>query len=228
MVAQVIRSKSPDILGLQGATLGQTKWLNKQLPAYGHYAPSESLELGLDLCPILYAKETYELVDYGSFLMGESSSSEQMALYCVQSNFLNWVSLRHKADGKMVYVFNTRVDKENSHYRSSIADRMHRVINELAGDETYMILGDLDSTPDSKQVNDISSWAKDSSESSLVSISDTESTYAGWSKGDAGKRVDYIFLSNDIPANSYEVLDTHFNNEYPSDHLPIYCKLRLQ
>lgn len=227
MVAQLIRSKSPEILGLQGATLGQTDWINSNLKGYEYYAPSsEHLEMGKDMCPILFSTELYDLMEQGTFLVGEAIEKTEGGTQ--QSQFLNWVKLRHKNSEKELYVLNTRIDEDDSERSLAIADRLEQMITQLVGSNTFLFVGDMDNTPDSGTIARIEKWAKDSQSSSLVSISDTDETYFGWKKGNQGERLDYVFLSSDIPANSYEVLDVADGQVYPSDHLPVYCKLRLQ
>ena len=41
MVAQLIRSREPDVLGLQESTLSQIVWLENTLKQYDYYAPGE-------------------------------------------------------------------------------------------------------------------------------------------------------------------------------------------
>ncbi|NNC84380.1 MAG: hypothetical protein HKN79_12465 [Flavobacteriales bacterium] len=232
MVAQVIHSRSPEILGLQGATLGQTEWLEEKLKDYASYAPtSQSLVMGTDMCPILYSRSIYESVDEGTFLIGEAiEKTESGQASDNQMQFLNWVKLRHMASEKELYVLNTRIDLDAGHDKFAITERLKDIITELVDGETFMLLADMAHSPESAIIRSISEWAKDSEENSLVSISDMEATQPGWvkRKDHSGERVDYIFLSFDIPANSYEVLDIDHEGEYPSDHLPVYCRLRIQ
>ncbi len=227
MVAQLIRSKAPEILGLQGASLGQTDWINTALKNYEYYAPiSDNLKMGTDMCPILHSTSLFEQMDQGTFLIGEAI--EASAEGKEHSQFLNWVKLRHVDSEKVLFVLNTRIDSKDDKKSIAIAERLEEIVIQLVGSETFLFLGDLSSTPESETISKIKGWAKDSQSSSLVSISDTEETYFGWKKGAEGERLDYVFLSSDIPANSYEVLDVANGYEYPSDHLPVFCKLRLQ
>lgn len=227
MVLQVIKSRTPDMLGMQGATLGQANWIDDNLDGYGLFAPIEgNLKVGLDLCPILYSELEFDALDQGSFLIGEAILQRDE----VEDNalFLNWVKLEHKSSKKQLWLINTRLDEyELSNLEDPVADRIKDVISELVGDETFILLGGLNATPESATVAELSTWAKDSYESSLVSITNQEATSFGWERQSEGQRLDYIFLSQDIPANSYEVVDISLDNQYPSDHLPVYCKLRV-
>ena len=227
MVAQLIRSHEPDVLGLQESTLSQIIWLDETLKEYAYYAPGEGkLNLGTDLCPIMYSGDVYEKLDEGTFLIGEAvhESAEDGR----QSQFLNWVKLRHLIGDKVIFVLNTKIQDADPRRGATIAERMQEVNTELVGEDTFFLLGDLDCTPESATVSSISNWAKDSFNSSLVSISEQDATHFGWEPTLSGERLDYVFLSEDILANSYEVIDISIDNEYPSDHLPVFCRVRLQ
>jgi endonuclease/exonuclease/phosphatase family metal-dependent hydrolase len=227
MVAQLIRSREPDVLGIQESTLSQIEWLSAALNEYAYYAPGEGkLKLGTDLCPIMYSEEVYEKLDEGTFLIGEAVLESDTTGR--QSQFLNWVKLKHIKGEKIVFVLNTRFQNIESKNGNTIAERMQAVISSLVGESTFFLLGDLDCTPESSTVSHISNWAKDSFNSSFVSISEQDATHFGWEPTQAGERVDYVFLSDDILANSYEVIDVSLDNEYPSDHLPVFCRVRIQ
>lgn len=227
MIAQLIRSRAPEVVGVQEATLSQVDWLNDALSDYAYYVPGEGkLDMGTDLCPILYSKLIYTHLDEGSLPIGEAVREGEVDIQ--QTQFLNWVKLQHKDSGKTVFVFNTRIHDSAAGESEKIAQRMKEAIHTLAGEHTFLLLGDLGSTPETPAVSSINAWAKDSFRSSLVSISEQEATRFGWRPAEEGERVDYVFLSADIPANSYEVLDVSLDDQYPSDHLPIFCRVRLQ
>ena len=231
MVAQVIHSRAPEIIGLQGASLGQTDWLNSALKEYEYYAPTaQNLEMGTDICPILYARNVYESLDQGTILIGEAIAKVDSKRHDHPSRYLNWVKLRHIESQKILFVLNTKISVNAKSDKQKVADRIQESINVLVGEDTFIFLADLAQSPQSEIINEISKWANDSESNSLVSISDQEATHPGWKKirKHTGKRVDYIFLSMDIPANSYEVLDVAYDGEYPSDHLPVYCRIRIQ
>lgn len=225
LVAQIIKSRTPELLGLQGATYGQTQWINEEFAAYSHYAPKDGhLQMGLDLCPILYSDEIYTLLDQGTFLIGEAVQKDEEA---DASSFLNWVKLKYNESDKVLYVLNTRLSPQLDPKAEAVSERIESVIDDVVGTESFFLLGDMQATPESEVISSISDYAMDSFTSSLVSISAQEATSFGWHRSNDGERLDYVFLSKDIPANSYEVLDISLGDEYPSDHLPVYCKVRL-
>ena len=229
MVAQVIRLKSPEILGLQGTSLNQLTWLNENLQHYSFYYPSENTTLGADLCPIMHDNRIYATLDQGTYVIDKLISAEALEKdSTVTAPFLNWVKLEHIPSKRVMYVVNTSFGSlEMTEAKPKAVTKMQSFIDDLVKGNSFILLGNLAAEPESPMIVELSMWAKDSNVSSLVSISEVEDTHLGWEKCEFGKRVDYVFLSNDIPANSHEVVDIAFQNKFPSDHLPVFCRLRL-
>lgn len=222
LVAQVIRLKTPEILGLQGASQGQLKWL---LGNVGHYSAAyddASDCFTSDLSPILYDHRIYESIEKGTETLNIEMSEG------LKKPFVNWVKLEHLLSERTLYVINTSLSgQESFNTDADVMAEIKKTISDIVGDKTFMMLGDFGPSSEDRDLESLNSWAKDSQESSLVSISDIEETFLGWEKGNKGIRTDFVFLSNDIPANSHEVLNVAFQNKFPSDHMPVFCRIRL-
>jgi len=224
LVAQVIRSKRPEILGVQECSMSQTAWIQQDVGGYDWYALQEegNTDHSNDMCPIFYKKSAYDLAEHGSFWLPTKTKDKS-------ASTVNWVELDHKMTGKKIFAFNMRFQECSQEAHAFNARLLQERVNQIADGQTFVIVGDLSCEPHQEAVQSFSTWAKDSEQSCLVRITDRDETYIGWDKKkEDHKRVDYIFLSKDIPANSYEVVDISYKEQYPSDHLPVYCKLRLE
>jgi endonuclease/exonuclease/phosphatase family metal-dependent hydrolase len=229
MVAQVIRLKSPEILGLQGTSVNQLAWLKENLIHYGVHYPKSMTHLGDDVCPILHDSRIYSSIEEGTYVIDDLISAKALAKdSSATAPFLNWVKLEHIPSKRIMYVVNTSLGSLDTQDGKPLAiTKMQSFIDDLVEGNSFVLLGNLASEPESPMIVELSMWAQDSNVSSLVSISAIEDTQLGWEKCDTGKRVDYVFLSKDIPANSHEVVDIAFQNKFPSDHLPVFCRVRL-
>lgn len=229
MVAQVIRLKSPEILGLQGTSLNQLAWLKENLVHYDVHYPKSMTLLGDDVCPILHDARIYTSLEDGTYVLDDLISAKASAKdNLATSPFLNWVKLEHIPSKRIIYVINTSLGSLNTDEGKPAAiTKMQSFVDDLVAGNSFVLLGNLASEPESPTIVELSSWAQESNVSSLVSISAMEDTQLGWEKCASGKRVDYVLLSKDIPANSHEVVDIAFQNKFPSDHLPVFCRVRL-
>lgn len=223
LVAQVIRLKSPEILGLQGTTIAQLDWLINNL---GHFSASynqSSADAASDVCPILFDQRVYRAMEKGTETLDLSDHNGESNI------FVNWVKLEHLLSSRTLYIINTSMEEQNiSEMDDRAVDEMRNIISTIVGPHTFIMLGDMVPSDQQECIDGFTSWAKDSQKSSLVSISDIEETYVGWERGNKGVRKDYVLLSNDIPANSHEVVNVAFQNKFPSDHLPVFCRIRLK
>ena len=51
------------------------------------------------------------------------------------------------------------------------------------------------------------------------------STWTGFTKIEAERRIDYIFASEDLPIHYHAILTDKLEDRYPSDHLPVLVEL---
>jgi len=229
MVAQVIRLKSPEVLGLQGTSLSQLTFLHDNLKFYEFYYSKAINQTGLDLCPIMHDRRIYTSLEQGTYTLHNALSDEALSMDShAGAPFLNWVKLEHIPSKRILYAINTSLGTV-SHIDSKkdVTADLRNFIDDLVKGSTFVLMGDMATEPEEPSMVAMSSWAKDSHGSSLISISEIDDTFLGWEKCQSGKRLDYVFLSKDIPANSHEVVDIAFQNKFPSDHLPVFCRLRL-
>lgn len=225
VIAQIIRSKRPEIIGVQESTPSQTNWLANNIIGYDYYSLSrDNGKYWQETCPIFYNKRAYKKIDQGSFwLSGQQGNDDQSA------KTVNWLKLEHFATKKVLHVFNTQFNNSDQNRRIESARLLKERVEGIVSGGTYIILGDLASEPGEEPVPWMTTWVKDSQESCLVNTTSVEHTYHGWQgQSEEQKRVDYVLLSMDIPANSHEIVDVRYKDTYPSDHLPVFCRLRLQ
>lgn len=228
-ISQTISSNLPDVLGLQGCYFNQVKWLEEELDHYEWYAVgSEDGEFRGEFCPILYNKQKFEKVDQGTvWLSKEESTPGSKGWDADEPAVLTWVKIKNILTQEDLFVFNTRLPF-NKKAKLEGSKLLISKIEEISSGALFILTGDFNSQPEEENIQLISKFCKEASSSSFLKTSTINHTFIEQIQGGKIlKTQDYVFFSNEIPVNSYDVLDNRYNDEYPSDHLPVLCKLRF-
>jgi endonuclease/exonuclease/phosphatase family metal-dependent hydrolase len=164
-VVEMIRSRAPDVVGLQEAKLWQVAWLLEQMPEYAAVARGPYADAGVvdaETVAVLFLSERFALRESGHFWYSESpdapgSYGSSAFGGAAAPRMATWVRLegRETAQDEGFYVFNTHFissgqadDPGLARFRSAellverIADRAH-------GNAPFFVTGDLNTGPGS-------------------------------------------------------------------------------
>ena len=229
MVSQTISSNTPDIMGIQEAYYNQIKWLESELEIYNWYAVgSDDGEFRGEHCAIFYNHNKYEKINAGTYWLSEELDKPgSLSWDAKEPSVLSWVKLKVNVTGDEIFVFNTRLASSEKAIVEGGKVILEK-IKSLAGDDSFILTGDFNEEPDHQTVKLLSSTFKEAKNNSFIKSSSVDYTYVGYDNDQDSRKIqDYVFFSKDFPVNSYEVLNTKYNEKYPSDHLPVLCRLRL-
>jgi len=158
-VVGTIRSRAPDVVGLQEAEVWQVAWLVDQMPAYAAVARGPYEDPGLvdaETVAILYLRERLELAESGHFWYSESPESPGSygsSAYGGMSRprMATWVRLvdRETPGRQGFYVYNTHfiadaqaTDPGVARFKS--AEMLVRRISDRAHPQApFLVIGDL-------------------------------------------------------------------------------------
>ena len=90
-------------------------------------------------------------------------------------------------------------------------------------------MGDFNSEPDSERIIALKKVMNDSRDISETKPFGPSGTFNGFKYDEpVTKLIDYIFISNNIKfkVKKYAILSDSKNLKYPSDHFPVYVKLK--
>lgn len=229
IISQTISSNSPDVMGIQEAYYNQIKWLEDDLKVFDWYAVGgEDGGFRGEYCAIFFQKDKYELMDSGTYWLAEDDTKPgSLGWDSEEPCVMTWVKLKTKSNGETVFVFNTRLgETEKSKIEGS--KKLIRKIGEIAKNNSFILTGDFNSEPEHKSIQLIKEQCKEAKTSCFINASEIDYTLIFDDNGNTvHKRQDYVFFSENFPVNSYEVLNNTYNEKYPSDHLPVLCKLRF-
>ena len=144
---------------------------------------------------------------------------------------LTWAKFRDKLHGDQFFVFNTHFDHVGDTARAQSAKLIIKTINKIARDHPVILMGDFNVTPDAKPYAILTAdhGLNDSHILAKGNHIGPDFTFSGF-EVDAKiepKRIDYIFLSDDLMVNRHGTISDFNKGYYPSDHLPVISEIKI-
>ena len=222
---------SPDVFGIQEGLHHQLLYLNETLINYKYVGVGrdDGQEKG-EYCAIFYNSKKLKLIKSDTFWLSETPNKISVGWDASMERICTYILLKDVKTNQQFWVFNTHFDHIGNEARINSTALIFDKINELNSENTPVILmGDFNLTPDSKPIQYLSKVMNDSKNSSKSKPFGPIGTFNGFHFNEpVSKRIDYIFTSkNNIKVVKYAVLSDSKNLKYPSDHLPVFVKIKL-
>ncbi len=225
-VKNLIRFHEFDIFGTQEGFIEQLNGvLELDEYAYTGHGREDGKDAG-EHSAIFYKKDRFKLLDSGDFWLRENPDEPGLGWDATCCNRIcSWGKFRDKETSKVFYFFCVHFDHQGVIARKESAKLMVKKIQEIAEDFPVFCVGDLNSTPETEQIQTMQSLLRDSRQISTTPPYGPVGTTNGF-KFDAPmlKRIDYIFVSNQIGISKYGVLTDNKEQRFPSDHQPVVVR----
>ncbi len=218
-----IAEVAPDIIGFQEVTEGQYEYLERNLVGYESIIQYRDKSPFSEGCPIFYNLNRYDLLEKQSFWL--SDTPEEMSKDDGAGNYriCTYVILKDKDTEKKLAVFNTHLDHKSVRAQRKGLDVIIEQIAKL-GDIPVVLMGDFNFDETDESYQKITNYLADSKYEAEDSVEGN--TYQNWGEIGEGYPIDYIMFSkHDFSINTYEILTKTYENQYPSDHYPIYVEM---
>lgn len=229
-VLGIIEKYQPDILGLQEGLHHQIKYLDSCLSDYKFIGVGRADgKLKGEFSPIFYDTTKFSVVEKSTFWLSEQSDIISVGWDAALERICTYGLFEHNDTKNRFWVFNTHFDHIGVKAREMSAKLILSKVTALNKDDFPVILmGDLNSEPNSKPIEIISEKLTDGITISKKPFVGPLETFTGFSLNlNANKRIDYIFVK-DLTIFSYAHIDNKMkNNNYISDHLPILMNVSL-
>jgi len=225
-VMEIIQWYRPEICGMQEVLHHQLEELKLNLSDY------EAIGVGRndgkmegEFCPVFFRKSRFSLMEQNTLWLSESPSIPGKSWDAALPRIVTWVKLWDKVNECVIFVFNTHFDHVGEKARSESARIIHKKVAEITGDHTYMIMGDLNLTPDQEPVKYLSQHYIDAYQATISHPFGPLSTFTGFKPAEVpGNRIDYIFLPSYAKVIKYATLSHTWDGRFASDHHPVYCE----
>lgn len=229
-VKGLIRFHEFDIFGVQEALVGQLKDV-AELPEFAYYGKGrDDGKEGGEHSAIFYKKDRFKLLKSGDFWLSETPDKPGLGWDAKCCNRIcSWAQFQDLNTKKKFYFFNVHFDHQGVEARRQSGHLMVKKIKEIAGNNTAILTGDFNSSPDTEQIKTIATLLNDTHDVTKQAPYGPEGTFNSF-KFDAEMktRIDYIFVSKNVEVLKYGVLTDSKEQRYPSDHQPVLVKIELK
>jgi endonuclease/exonuclease/phosphatase family metal-dependent hydrolase len=230
MVTDLLRFHDADIFGLQEALYGQILDVENNLPEYEWFGVGrdDGKKAG-EFSPVFYNKLKFKLLKHGTFWLSETPEKPSTGWDAALNRIVTWGHFEVVENGKQFLFFNTHFDHRGVEARRQSAILIQEKIEEMVPVNTPVIVtGDFNLMPDQEPIKMLKEYMIDSYEVSEEPPYGPVGTYNGFNlNSELNRRIDYIFVRGDLKVLKYAALSEIKENRFPSDHLPVFAKIRL-
>ena len=228
-VISLIQRHGFDVLGTQEGLAHQIDALAR-MPGYQvvGVGRDDGVRAG-EFSAIVYRADRFERLASGDFWLSETPDrpSKGWDARCC-NRIATWVRLRDRASRRAFVVLSVHFDHEGTVARRESARLVSARLRELAGAEPVLAIGDFNATPDSEPVALMTLALRDAHTQSITPPTGPAGTFNGFRHDAvAADRIDYIFVGPGWTVLRHATIDDKSGGRYPSDHLPVAARLRL-
>lgn len=221
----------PDVFGLQEALPNQVDQISNALPQYNHVGIARDGEKLGEASPIFYKISRFDLLQQNTFWLSETPNKISKGWDAALNRICTYVLLKDKKSKQKFWVFNTHLDHMGELARTNSIQLILNKISQLnTANSPVFLMGDFNTEPTAERIINLKKEMNDSFEVSLEKPFGPSGTFNGFKHNEAvTSRIDYIFVSKNksLQVLKCAVLSDSQNLYYPSDHLPVYVKVRL-
>lgn len=236
VAAKIIQTKDIDIVGTQEVLHNQLVDLQERLPEYTAIGVGrqDGKEQG-EYSALFYKKNRFTEVSSGYFWLSETpevAGSKGWDGAC--ERIATWAILKDKQTGREVFAINTHLDHVGKIARQEGVTLLLTKAAELSKGLPIIMTGDFNATPDSDVIKHVTNTSLKEHLTNAKTIakafSGTEWTFHDFGKIPVENRdyIDYIFVSNNIETDNFEVLPEKLDEVFLSDHAPVVAKIKIK
>ncbi|MFC4314453.1 endonuclease/exonuclease/phosphatase family protein [Steroidobacter flavus] len=227
LVAEMLRSEDPDVIGTQELFKQQGDDIVERLPEFvwfgvGRRGGDEDEHMG-----VFYRKDRLRVLASGNFWLSDTpdvvGSRTWGNLY---PRMVTWARFERIADGARFTFYNTHFPYRDidEPARVRCAELIRDRLAKLPAREQVILVGDFNTTSDSRAHSSLAASLTDAW-IAAPKRSGPEGTFHGFT-GKPEKRIDWI-LFRGVQPTSVKTVTTHRDGLYPSDHFPVVADLEL-
>ena len=240
LLFQVLKDQAFDSAGLQEALSAQLTDIDTALPAYGRVGVGRNDgKTAGEYSAILYLKARYQVAESGTFWLSDTPEVPgSMTWGNTLPRICTWARLKNLASGRYYYHYNLHLDNVSQPSRDKSAQLVAaRIAARSVLTDPVILTGDFNAVPTDLSVTYLLGAQAIDNVKSPVTLLDAwlslhggdaaSGTFHSFAGGTSGAHIDYVMFGAGVTAKSAEIIHTHAEAVYPSDHYPVSAVLQL-
>lgn len=240
LVVSMIRYHEADIIGLQEALRRQMDDLKAALPDYewvgvcrtdGTQNPNPDNEFSA----ILYNAKRFEWLEGNTFWLSETPDIvASIGWDAALPRVVTWAKFKDKITQKIFFHFNTHFDHRGEKAREESAELLQSKVKTIAKETPTIITGDFNANDISLMYRILVNETHANHFKDAIQVTELphHGPLATWSAfqfpGEPGRRIDYIFIKNNVKVKKHAILSDSWSGRFPSDHLPVMAQVLIE
>ncbi|MEJ7693061.1 endonuclease/exonuclease/phosphatase family protein [Daejeonella sp.] len=228
-VKSLVKFYDTDILCIQEGLADQVDYLQTATGFGVEGVGRDDGKRAGEFTAIYYNPNRFVKMVSGHFWLSETPDVPSKGWDAAIVRLCSWLRLYDKERKQEFFVFNTHYDHMGAVARLKSSELIQKQIPLIAGDFPVILAGDLNVTPETESVAVIKTFLSDSRETSQEPAYGPTGSFNGFNFASPLKdRIDYIFTSKQFKVLKYGILSDSKDQRYPSDHLPILARIRIE
>lgn len=223
-VIRMLQREQVVVVGLQEALIHQLNDLKTGLPGMTWFGKGrDDGKTGGEFSAILYDSTWFEHIEGNTFWLSPTPEVPGVKGWdAACPRVVTWILLKNRETGNSFYVINTHFDHVGETARKQSALMVSALAKKMASKFPVILLGDFNASPESEVISIIASNSGLTEVSTLAEKyrPSTECTFTGFD-GKACEHIDFIWISPNIQAESYQIIDNDNGFNRLSDHRPV-------
>lgn len=227
LMAQVIRTQDPDVIGTQELVKAQADDLIARLPKFAWFGESRGGGEDDEHMGVFYRTDRLRVLESGNFWLSDTPEvAGSITWGNVFPRMVTWARFQRIADGATFMLYDTHFpyrDQDDA-ARLKSAQLIAKRVAALPQDEPFVLTGDFNTT-DADPAHAALTAALTDAWLAGAPRSGPDKTFHDFT-GTPDKRLDWI-LFRGLTLRSVETLTIHAGPRYPSDHFPVVAVFDL-
>jgi endonuclease/exonuclease/phosphatase family metal-dependent hydrolase len=231
LLAHLIQTQQPDLIGLQEAELFQVHDLIAMLPQYQWFGEGrDDGKTKGESTAVLYRKDKLQLLSAKTLWLSETPEKVSKGWDANLNRTFTKTQFKALKSGQSFYFFNTHFDHMGQQAQLQSALLLKAEVETLPENGKVLLTGDFNVEPRSEPYKALSKSLNDSALVAKDKLSQNAGTFNGFGREPTSpsQTIDFIFVSKNLQVTSYQVDNRRYNGLYPSDHEAVVAVIALK